>query len=51
MMRNDAEGKRQIFPFHHAFPVHQLKEARAFYGGVLGCTEGRSSDKWQDYSL
>ena len=37
--------------FHHAFPVHDLEAAKAFYGGVLGCAEGRSSIKWQDYSL
>ena len=38
-------------PFHHAFPVHDLDAAKGFYGGVLGCAEGRSSTKWQDYSL
>eukprot|EP00588_Corethron_pennatum_P015828 CAMPEP_0194279556 /NCGR_PEP_ID=MMETSP0169-20130528/13996_1 /TAXON_ID=218684 /ORGANISM="Corethron pennatum, Strain L29A3" /LENGTH=200 /DNA_ID=CAMNT_0039023995 /DNA_START=20 /DNA_END=622 /DNA_ORIENTATION=- len=38
-------------PFHCAFPVHDLQLAKDFYGGVLGCPEGRSSDKWQDYSL
>lgn len=38
-------------PFHHAFPVHDLNLAKEFYGNVLGCQEGRSSDKWQDYSL
>lgn len=38
-------------PFHYAFPVHSLEEAKRFYGTVLGCEEGRSSDKWQDYSL
>lgn len=38
-------------PFHLAFPVHDLKLAKEFYGGVLGCQEGRSSEKWQDYSL
>ena len=38
-------------PFHLAFPVHCLDEAKAFYGGLLGCAEGRSSAKWQDYSL
>ena len=38
-------------PFHLALPVHCMKEARAFYGGILGCEEGRSSVKWQDYSL
>ena len=38
-------------PFHYAFPVHDLELAKNFYGGVLGCVEGRSSEKWQDYSL
>ncbi|KAL7501268.1 hypothetical protein ACHAWT_011073 [Skeletonema menzelii] len=38
-------------PFHYAFPVHSLEEAKKFYGNVLGCKEGRSSEKWQDYSL
>mmetsp|Transcript_3110 Transcript_3110/g.3254 ORF Transcript_3110/g.3254 Transcript_3110/m.3254 type:complete len:191 (+) Transcript_3110:103-675(+) len=39
-------------PFHLALPVHCMKEARQFYGGVLGLQEGRRSEnKWQDYSL
>jgi uncharacterized protein len=38
-------------PFHYAFPVHNLQVAKEFYGNVLGCLEGRSSEKWQDYSL
>ncbi len=38
-------------PFHLAFPVHDLAAARAFYGGVLGCAEGRSSDAWIDFDL
>ena len=38
-------------PFHYAFPVHDLEAAKQFYGTVLGCAEGRSSEKWQDYSL
>lgn len=38
-------------PFHLAFPVHDLAAARAFYGGVLGCPEGRSSDRWIDFDL
>ncbi len=38
-------------PFHLAFPVHDLAAARAFYGGVLGCAEGRSSDHWIDFDL
>ncbi|MFN6963893.1 MAG: VOC family protein [Pyrinomonadaceae bacterium] len=37
--------------FHLAFPVHDLDAAREFYGGVLGCEEGRSSDRWIDFSL
>jgi hypothetical protein len=38
-------------PFHLAFPVHDLQAARAFYGGLLGCPEGRSSDEWIDFNL
>ncbi|GAB5534912.1 MAG: VOC family protein [Rubricoccaceae bacterium] len=38
-------------PFHIAFPVRDIEEARAFYGGVLGCPEGRSSDTWIDFDL
>jgi hypothetical protein len=38
-------------PFHLAFPVHDLDAARAFYGGVLGCAEGRSSGQWIDFDL
>lgn len=37
--------------FHLAFPVHDLNAAREFYGGVLGCPEGRSSDHWIDFDL
>lgn len=37
--------------FHLAFPVHDLEAAREFYGGVLGCEEGRSSDSWIDFNL
>lgn len=38
-------------PFHLAFPVHDLAAARAFYGGLLGCPEGRSSDQWIDFDF
>jgi extradiol dioxygenase family protein len=38
-------------PFHLAFPVHDLDAARAFYGGLLGCDEGRSSKTWIDFNL
>jgi extradiol dioxygenase family protein len=37
--------------FHLAFPVRDLAEARAFYGGLLGCAEGRSSDAWVDFDF
>jgi hypothetical protein len=37
--------------FHLAFPVRDLAEARAFYGGVLGCPEGRSAEDWVDFDL
>jgi hypothetical protein len=37
--------------FHLAFPVHDLGAAREFYGGVLGCPEGRSSECWIDFDL
>ena len=38
-------------PFHLAFPVDDLAAARRFYGEVLGCPEGRSSDDWIDFDL
>jgi extradiol dioxygenase family protein len=38
-------------PFHLAFPVTSLADARAFYGGLLGCPEGRSSDEWIDFDF
>ncbi|MDO8380635.1 MAG: VOC family protein [Phenylobacterium sp.] len=37
--------------FHLAFPVRDLEEARAFYGGLLGCPEGRSSPDWIDFDF
>jgi extradiol dioxygenase family protein len=37
--------------FHLAFPVHDLESARAFYGGVLGCPEGRSAPDWIDFDF
>ncbi|MBS1793048.1 MAG: VOC family protein [Acidobacteria bacterium] len=37
--------------FHLAFPVKNLEESRRFYGGILGCEEGRSSDSWVDFNL
>ena len=40
-----------LTPFHLAFPVNDLGAARHFYGEVLGCAEGRSSDQWIDFNL
>ena len=37
--------------FHLAFPVRDLPEARAFYGELLGCPEGRSSPSWIDFDF
>ena len=38
-------------PFHLAFPVHDLAAARGFYGGLLGCAEGRSAAEWVDFDF
>ena len=37
--------------FHLAFPVTDLTEARDFFGGLLGCTEGRSAPRWVDFDF
>lgn len=37
--------------FHLALNVTDLELARGFYGGVLGCTEGRSTDSWVDFDF
>lgn len=53
----DAGGGRvyrtgmTLRPFHLAFPVHDLRAARVFYGETLGCREGRSSATWIDFDL
>ncbi len=38
-------------PFHLAIKVHDLAQARAFYGDLLGCPEGRSDTSWVDFNL
>ena len=38
-------------PFHLAFPVDNLESARAFYGALLGCPEGRSAPDWVDFDF
>ena len=37
--------------FHLAFPVDDLAQARRFYGDLLGCPEGRSSEDWVDFNF
>lgn len=43
--------RSKLTPFHLAIPVHDLGAAREFYGRLLGCPEGRSSDTWIDFNL
>ncbi len=38
-------------PFHLAVPVTDIEQSRAFYGGLLGCSEGRSSAHWVDFNF
>ena len=38
-------------PFHLAFPVDDLEKTREFYTKILGCKEGRSSDRWIDFDM
>ena len=40
-----------LAPFHLAFPVNDLDQARTFYGGLLGCAEGRSDAEWIDFNF
>lgn len=42
---------KQLRPFHLAVPVHDLAKARIFYGEIMGCEEGRSSDHWIDFDF
>ncbi len=41
----------KLAPFHLAFPVHSIEAARAFYGRLLGCKEGRSDTHWVDFDF
>lgn len=53
MINIHDEAKQSVCspPFHLAFPVRDLAQTRAFYGGLLGCREGRSSERWVDFDL
>ena len=46
-----AVSEAPVYPFHLAFPVRDLSEARVFYGQFLGCLEGRSSADWIDFNF
>ena len=39
------------YPFHLAFPVSDLEQARQFYTNILGCSLGRESDSWIDFNM
>lgn len=41
----------ELRPFHLAVPVRDIAESRAFYGGVMGFSEGRSSEEWIDWNM
>jgi hypothetical protein len=41
----------ELTPFHIAVQVRDIAEARNFYGGLLGCPEGRSDRHWVDFNL
>lgn len=41
----------ELTPFHLAIPVRDLATARAFYGELLGCREGRSAPAWVDFDF
>ena len=50
-MQAPATNPAPLSPFHLAFPVHDIAEARRFYGEVLGCPEGRSAPDWVDFNF
>jgi hypothetical protein len=50
-MQAPTTNPAPLSPFHLAFPVHDLAAARRFYGDLLGCPEGRSSDEWVDFNF
>ena len=41
----------KLMPFHLAIPVNEITNTRSFYREVIGCTEGRSSDRWVDFNF
>ena len=49
--QGEHRGEPVTALFHLAYHVRDLNQARAFYGGTLGCREGRSADTWVDFSM
>ncbi len=47
----DARPTEALTPFHLAFPVNDLEATRRFYVDLIGCTEGRSAERWVDFDL
>ncbi len=37
--------------FHLAAPIKDIETTRAFYGGLLGCTQGREAERWIDFDF
>ena len=50
-MQAPTTNPAPMSPFHLAFPVHDIALARQFYGELLGCPEGRSTDDWVDFNF
>jgi len=53
-MHSTAQSKKDKsmpVPFHFAFHVLDLDDAREFYSGALGATEGRSTETWVDFDF
>lgn len=40
-----------LAPFHLAIPVDDLAAAEDFYGGLMGCSQGRRSERWIDFDF
>ena len=51
MIENNNIMTSSLYPFHLAIPVNDLEKARHFYGAILQCPEGRTSELWTDYNL
>ena len=44
--------QQSVRPFHLAIPTHSVPKCREFYGGILGCQQGRyDGDRWQDWNF